>query len=144
MKISSIMMITLIVGLIIVAFTSIVGDMQEQYPVNDINQSSWANIYDTEYTDYLNKSATDLKNQFEEISDEDAWFTNVGQGLVAIPSVILNVFQIAIKSMTNLVAIFMNIGSIYLPTKVMVFGVIALLIIVVISLVNWWHTKAPA
>lgn len=144
MKISSFMMITLLIGLVFFIFTSVINDMQSQYPLNNLNQSAWNTLYDSSYTSYLNTSATDLQHQLEEINDQDNWFTNVGQGLVAIPSVLLNVFKIAIGSMTNLISLFTNGASRYVPSEVMVFGTIALLIIVVISLINWWHSKSQA
>lgn len=137
-------MMILMIGLVFTIFGLIINDMQQQYS-NDIDNSSWTEFYDESYTNQINESATSLQEDLEEISDEDNWFTNVAQGVVAIPNAILSVFGIIISSMVNGVKIFIEAGNVFgIPTAVMVFGVVALIVMIVFSLVNWWHSKTPA
>ena len=136
-------MIVLLVGLVFTIFGLIIVDLQSQYP-NNIDNSTWTDLYDESYTRYINESATSLQTDLEEISDEDYWFTNVAQGVVAIPNAILSVFGIIIASMGNGISIFVDAGGIFgIPTPVMAFGVLALIVIVVFSLINWWHSRTP-
>lgn len=143
MKVSSVITITLLVGLVFTIFVSIVGDMQGQYP-NNIENSSWAGYYDSNYTDAINESASNIKNRLEEIGDEDNWFIDVAQGAVAIPFVLFDVFVMIIASLTNLLKITVRAGTDYVPAEVMIFGIVALLVAVVISLINWWKSDTPA
>lgn len=137
-------MMILMIGLVFTIFGLIINDMQQQYS-NDIDNSSWTEFYDESYTNQINESATSLQEDLEEISDEDHWFINVAQGVVAIPNAILSVFGIIISSMVNGVKIFIEAGNVFgIPTAVMVFGVVALIVMIVFSLVNWWHSKTPA
>lgn len=133
------------VGLVMTIFGSIVTDLQQQYPNSTIDNSSWSGIYDESYTSQINESASSLQADLEEISDEDNWFTNVAQGVIAIPNAILSVFSIIIASMVNGGKIFIEAGAVGgIPTPVMIFGTVALMIVVVFSLINWWHSKSPA
>ena len=67
------------------------------------------------------------KEDLEEISDEDNWFVNVGQGLVAIPNEILSVFAIIISSMVNGGKIFIQAGVVFgIDETIMEFGMVAL------------------
>ena len=144
MRSGSIITIILMIGLVFTIFGLVINDMQEQY-ANDIDNSSWGGFYDEEYTTAINNSATSLQEDLEEISDEDNWFTNIAQGVVAIPTAILSVFSIIIASMVNGGKIFIEAGNTFgIPTAVMVFGMVGLIVVVVFSLINWWHSKTPA
>lgn len=144
MRSGSIISIILLVGLVFTIFGLVIADFQTQYPTETVDNSTWIGFYDENYTQQINESSLRLQANLEEISDEDNWFTNVGQGLVVIPNAVLNVFGILIASMSNGAKIFIQSGVIFgIPTAVMVFGTVALIVLIVFSLINWWHSKTP-
>ena len=145
MRSSGIIMMILMVGLVFTIFGFIISDLQQQYPDNDIDNSSWIGFYSQEYTEQINESATSLQRDLEQISDESNWFTKIGQGIIAIPNAVLQVFSIIIASMVNGAKIFIEAGSVFgIPTAIMVFGTVALIVVLVFSLINWWHSRTPA
>lgn len=141
MRSSSVISIILMVGLVFTIFGLIITDMQRYYE-DDIDNSSWSGFYDEEYTTDINESATKLQTSFQNIGDEDSWFKKLGLGVVAIHNSVLETFTIIISSMVIGGKIFTESGVIFgIPKSVMLFGTVALIVTIVFSLLNWWHSK---
>lgn len=143
MRSGSIITIVLMVGLVFAIFTSIMIDFQSQY-ANDIDNSSYTGFYNDEYTNQINDSATDLQDALENIGSESNFFTKIGAGVVAISKAILILPKIIILSLVNAGKIIIEAQNVFgLPAPVMIFINIGLIIAVIFSLVNWWHSETP-
>jgi len=138
MKISSYILIVLMVGLVFAIVGSIVSDFGTQYPDIIINKS-WEDQYN--YADEINESVISLKEKFDIIGDEDVgWFSKLAAGITAIPIAIITVPVVLFKTVSYGITIITSLGTeIGVPAFVTYFAIIAILIIIVFALVSFWH-----
>jgi len=88
MKISSLIMYLLMVGVVFFSFALISTDINNYYPETAINSSEWDGEYD--YVQRLNDSVNPLKEKYEVIEDEEqGWYTKLWAGISAIPYAVI-------------------------------------------------------
>ncbi len=138
MKISSYILIILMVGLIFSVVASIISDFETQYPEITINKS-WEEKYS--YIDEINESVISLKEKFDIIGDEDiGWFSKLTAGITAIPIAIVTVPVVLFKTVSYGIIIITSLGEeIGIPAFVIYFAIVAIIIIIVFALVSFWH-----
>ncbi len=138
MKLSNFITMILVIGLSFALVGAIITDLETNYPEVDIN-STWEDDYD--YTEEINKSTYGLKTRFDDIGDEDAgWWTRITAGITAIPLAVIFVPSIIIKTLIYSVEIFTNIAkAVGIPPFVVVFGIVAILVIMMFGLIAFWH-----
>ena len=126
------------VGLIFAVVASILSDFETQYPDVMINKS-WEEKYD--YVDEINESVISLKEKFDIIGDEDiGWFSKLAAGITAVPIAIVTVPVVLFKTVSYGIIIITSLGEeIGIPSFVIYFAVVAILIIIVFALVSFWH-----
>jgi len=137
MKLSTFVLMILMVAFVFAGVGLMIDDMETNYNV-DIN-SSWTEDYD--YSDGINASASELKNKFDDITnDEKGWFAKAVEGISAIPTVILFVPQVIIESLVNAIKIISGFGDeLGVPTTIITYAIIGLMVIIVFALIGWWH-----
>lgn len=138
MKAGEFVLIILMVALVFTTVGLIVSDFETQYPDVDVN-TSWSEDYD--YSDQINESATDLKDKFETITnDETGWFAKAIAGITAVPTVIIFVPSVILESLVNGIKIVVGLGDdIGIPAVIITYAIIGLMIIIIFALIGWWH-----
>lgn len=142
MKVGTIVMMLLLVGFVFVAAGIIISDMETQYPDIDIN-SSWQGKYD--YSLEINESAGKIEEKFKAIEEEERGWLKFLVGIAAIPTAIIQTMKIILLSMTKGIVVVTGIGSdIGIPPAIIVFGIIALIIAIIFSIVKFWRKEEYA
>lgn len=138
MKLSGYIMIILTVGLCFAMVGSVINDFEVQYPDVDIN-TSWEDEYD--YTNEINESISGLKDKFDIIADEDeGWFSKLTAGISAVPKAIIVVPVVIFQTISYGLIILVKIGNeVGIPSFVIVFATVAIILIVIFKLVAFWH-----
>jgi len=88
MKISTFIMIILVISGFFFIFGSMSKEAKLYYPDANINDSQWYGKYD--YVSRVNTSIAPLQTSFETIQDENkGWFTKLTSGIAAIPAAVI-------------------------------------------------------
>jgi len=129
----------LLVGLVITTVGLIVSDLETQYPEVNVNTSSWAGKWN--YADDLNDSVNSIKEKFEVLGDpERGWFSKLAEGITAIPEAIILVAKSMFFATAKGVIIITDIGFLTgVPPQIYAVGIVALIIVIVFKLVEWWR-----
>ena len=129
----------LLIGLIITTVGFIVSDFETQYPEVDVNTSSWSGKWN--YADDLNESVTSIKEKFEVLGDpERGWFSKLAEGITAIPEAVILVAKSMFSATVKGVLIITEVGLLAgIPIEIYSIGIVALIIIIVFKLVEWWR-----
>lgn len=140
MKIETIVMMVLVVGFILMTVGLIVSDLQVQYPEVNVNSSAWSNQYD--YSSSINTSATKIQKQFEKVGEEEGWLSSIVSGAFAIPTALVETVKIVLNSIGSGVAILTGLGTeSKIDPKIIGFGVVAIIIGIVFSIVRFWRKE---
>jgi len=136
MKISSIVLMIVLVGFIFATVGLIVSDLETQYPEVTVN-SSWSSKYD--YSSEINQSAIRIKNLFENIGErEGGWLLLTG--ITAFPIAVVETVKIVILSLGKGISIVTGIGSdIGIPNTIIGFLIVIVILIIIFSLVKFWR-----
>jgi len=136
MKISTIVIMVVMIGFVFATVGLIVNDLETQYPSVEIN-SSWSSKYD--YSSEINQSATKIKDLFSEIGEkEGGWLLLTG--ITAFPTAVVEAVKIVLVSLIKGVAITTGIGTdLGIDKTILVFLVVIITLIVVFSLVRFWR-----
>lgn len=129
----------LLIGLIITTVGFIVSDFETQYPEVDVNTSSWSGKWN--YADDLNASVTSIKEKFEVLGDPElGWFAKLAEGITAIPEAVILVAKSMFSATVKGVIIITDVGFLVgIPPQIYSIGIVALIIIIVFKLVEWWR-----
>ena len=130
----------LLVGLVITTVGLIVSDLETQYPDVDVNTSSWAGKWN--YVEDINDSVDDLKTSLEKLGDEEVgWFTKLVEGALAIPWAVIKMISTTLFfATTKGIIIISEIGlTLGLPPTILAFGIVALIVIIVFKLMQFWR-----
>lgn len=138
MKISGYITIILAVGLCFAIVGSIVDDFETEYPSIDVN-TSWEDEYD--YTGEINESISGIKDKFDIIADEDAWFgIKIYAGAAILLKAIIVVPSVIFKTIGYGLIILVKVGTdIGVPAFVTVFATVGIVLVVIFKLVSFWH-----
>jgi len=136
MKISTIVIMVVLVGFIFATVGLITNDLETQYPDTNIN-SSWQTKYD--YSSEINQSAGKIKNLFENIGEkEGGWLLLTG--ITAFPIAVIETVKIVILSLVKGTAIVTGAGTdIGLPPVIITFLTVIITLVVIFSLVKFWR-----
>jgi hypothetical protein len=145
MKIGSVMMMLLFVGLIVGTVVTIFEDVEVNYPEINATEDLDELTGTYSYSDAINSSMSSIKVRWESFGDANtAWEKFTGLiGMVPIPfALMLLPGKIIISSLNQGISFISHAGAaLNIPVFVINLGVVALLVGIVLALVNWWHSR---
>jgi len=143
MKLSSYILLILMIGLVFALVGNIIHNFETQYPDVSIN-TSWENKYN--YQEELAQNQTTLMRMIEKMNDEETgWFFRTLIGVAAVPVAIFTAIAIMLNSLKYGTIIITNLGKdIGIPSFVIPFAITALTIIILWGILSWWHSKTKA
>jgi len=138
MKLSSYILIVLMIGLCFAIVGNVIGEFETSYPNIDVN-TSWSDDYN--YADEISDSMRGLQSKFATISDPDAgWFSKVGAGIIAIPNVVIAIPTILVKTIGYITTIITDVGTeLKIPGFVIALGITSMIVIIIFGLISFWH-----
>ncbi len=138
MKLSMFILLILVVGLSFSLVGSIIHDFETQYPEVNVN-TTWEDDYD--YSSEINESVYGIKTRFDIIgSEETGWFSKLTAGISAVPLAIIFIPVVIFKTMAYAINIISSIPKIIsVPPYVIIFGIVALIVVILFGLVSFWH-----
>jgi len=137
MKLITIIMSLLAIGFVLVVVGLFVSDMEQYYPEANINDSSWAGKYN--YQEEINASVSDIQSEFEEMGNAENWWTVLGVGFVAFAKAIFLIPQTIFLGITKGTFVVSGIGEFAGAGALVVYGITALIVVVVFSFITWWR-----
>jgi hypothetical protein len=140
MKIVTIVLMVLFVSFIFTAVLLVMNDFQTQYPSVNINSSSWSGKYD--YSKEINTSAGVIEEKAKAIGEIENGWLQILVGVTAIPLVALESVNIILLSMNKGIVIVSGVGGdLGIPPTIIAFGVIALIVVILFSIVKFWRKE---
>jgi len=97
MKISTFVMIILVMSGFFFIFGLMSQEAKLYYPDSEINDSDWYGRYD--YVSSINSSIAPLERSFKDIGDENkGWFSKLTSGIAAIPAAVIAIPSLLFNS----------------------------------------------
>jgi len=143
MKLSSYILLILMIGLLLALIGEVVHNFETQYPDVSMN-TSWESKYN--YQEQLAQNQTVLMRMIDKMSDEKTgWFFQTLIGVAAVPVAMFTAITVMFNSLGYGVSIITGVGKdIGIPTFVLPFIITALPIIILWGIISWWHSKTKA
>jgi hypothetical protein len=129
MKISTFIMMFLVIAAFMFVAGLISQEAKTYYPESNIDDSAWAGKYD--YSSQINDSITPLQESFKVIGDsEKGWWSKLTSGIAAIPQAVIAFAGLTIGSFA--------FGSGIVTGTLTTLGVPSILIVIVIIMIIVW------
>jgi len=100
MKISTLIGILVIVGVIFFIYAMMVNESNSVYPTGNINSSSWNGTYD--YVSRVDTAVAPIQQSFQDIEESKGWFSFISagvagifRGVTALPTLVFAAFSIS-------------------------------------------------
>ena len=140
MDLKGLVLCVLLVGFVFVTVGFIVDDLKTEYPEVNVNTSSWEGRWD--YMEDINTSVVVVQEKIMKMGDpEVGWFTRLAEGAISIPWAIITMMtQTLFLAIANGAVIVSEVGlTVGVPTVILAFGTVALIIVVVFKLIEFWR-----
>jgi len=113
MKISTYIMMLLVISGIFFTFALMTQEAKTYYPEAGIDDSDWADKYD--FGTSINRTVSPLQKAFEKLGDEEAgWWTKLTAGITAVPLAIIQIpvvlFQTFVMGGLLITGVFTSLG----------------------------------
>lgn len=139
MKISTFVMLILIISGVFFTYAEIVREANQNFDEQYLNSSEWEENYD--FIDDINETYYPIEQKLKKIQDEDeGWFSKLTEGITALPYAILIIPQSVFGSLvfgSKIIVSFLTAMSI--PAKIVTLGLVMLLVWGVFKLIEFFN-----
>ncbi len=142
MKLSTTMMLMLVTSIVFLGWGLLVNDFETNYVQTNLTTAPSVNetfLQSFDNTEALNNSMSDVRKGFDKIATSEGFFeglVNVGfvipKALISIPKVLFIQLQLAITTLTQVLAL------INIPTAFIVIGLVGLFMFVLFKLTEFF------
>ncbi|MHA1225339.1 MAG: hypothetical protein ACTSPV_01185 [Candidatus Hodarchaeales archaeon] len=139
MKLETIVIMVVVVGLIFTIVGLMANDLKTQYP--DVEVENLTGKYD--YSSKIDNSATKIINYFRDIGEEEGGW-KILTGITAIPLAVIQVVSLILSSLGYGVDIVTGLGTeLGIDDVVLSFIVIMITIVIIFALIKFWRKTEP-
>lgn len=129
MKLSTFIMMFLIIAGFMFVFGLMSSEAKTYYPNATINDSAWVGKYD--FSEEINSSTAPLIESLEDIQNEETgWFSSVLSGIVAVPKAVIGLAKLFLGSFSH--------GSSIITGTLFTLGISATLVAIIIIMIIVW------
>ncbi len=139
MKLETIVMLVIVVGLVFAIVGLMQADLKTQYP--DVETENLTGKYD--YTSDINQSASKISDYFQKIGDtKGGWQVLVG--IAAFPFAVIEAVMLILKSLTSGVSIITGLGTeLGINSVILGFIIMMVTITILFALIKFWRKTEP-
>lgn len=143
MKLSSTIMLVLLVSFVFVAWGILINDFETNYI--DTNISSAAPINETFLQDFdnseeLNESMQPIFEGFKDIATDDGFFDKIQDLAVVVPLAIISVPGVIFNQLVILISLISTFSELIgIPLEIIVISVVGIFMFILFKLIAFWR-----
>ena len=141
-KVGTIVIMVLMVGLVFAMFGSVLDDFQRANPDVEVNETLYEGY---EFTSQIENETIGIQTALEGIADADGFWETIGTSITAIPSFVINVITLILTTIgyANTIMTGVLARVFHLPIAIIFILEVILFVGIIFALIAFWR-KSPA